>query len=71
MVPFFSTGFFKGPVAQALGGADISMLVGLPVAAGAYYLLCSSLDLQEDRRRALAADRDLEPGLPRDMGTAP
>jgi NCS1 family nucleobase:cation symporter-1 len=62
MVPFFSTGFFKGPVAVAFGGADMSMLVGLPVAAGAYFLFCRSLDLEEDRRRAHAADLGLDDG---------
>jgi nucleobase:cation symporter-1, NCS1 family len=60
MVPFFSTDIFKGPVARALGGADMSMLIGLPVSAVAYSLFCRSLDLQEDRRRAEAADEGLE-----------
>jgi len=32
MIPFFSSGMYTGPVARALGGADIAMLVGLPVA---------------------------------------
>ncbi|MGA9369115.1 MAG: cytosine permease, partial [Steroidobacteraceae bacterium] len=36
MVPFFSTDFYTGPAARALGGIDVSMFVGLPVAAGAY-----------------------------------
>ena len=61
MVPFFSTDVFKGPAALAFGGADMSMLVGLPVSALAYGLFCRSLDLQEDRRLAEAADRGLEP----------
>jgi purine-cytosine permease-like protein len=60
MVPFFSTDLFKGPVAVAFGGADMSMLVGLPVSAIAYCLFCRSLDLKEDRRLAEAADRGLE-----------
>src|SRR5207237_350773 len=29
MIPFFSSGLYTGPVARALGGADIAMLVGL------------------------------------------
>jgi nucleobase:cation symporter-1, NCS1 family len=61
MVPFFSTDLFKGPAALAFGGADMSMLIGLPVSAVAYGLFCRSLDLQEDRRLAEAADRGLEP----------
>jgi nucleobase:cation symporter-1, NCS1 family len=60
MVPFFSTDIFKGPLARALGGADMSMLIGLPVSAVAYSLFCRSLDLREDRRRAEAADEGLE-----------
>ena len=31
MIPFFSTPLYSGPIATALGGADIAMLVGLPV----------------------------------------
>ncbi|HUN76979.1 MAG TPA: cytosine permease [Steroidobacteraceae bacterium] len=61
MIPFFSTGVYSGPVARALRGADIAMLVGLPVAAAVYLLACRSLDLQADRRRAAAADAGLEP----------
>jgi NCS1 family nucleobase:cation symporter-1 len=37
MIPFFSTGMYTGPVARALGGADLAMLVGLPV-AGHFWL---------------------------------
>jgi nucleobase:cation symporter-1, NCS1 family len=40
MVPFFSTGLFTGVAARALGGVDISMLIGLPVSAFAYLWLC-------------------------------
>src|ERR1700738_3833066 len=36
MIPFFSTGLYTGPVAHALGGADVGMLVGLPVAGIGY-----------------------------------
>jgi nucleobase:cation symporter-1, NCS1 family len=60
MVPFFSTGLYTGPVARALGGADIAMVVGLPVSAGIYLLACRSLDVAADRRRAAAADLGLE-----------
>jgi NCS1 nucleoside transporter family len=62
MVPFFSTGHYTGPVAAALGGADIAMLVGLPVSAAVYVLACRSLDLDADRGRARAADAGLDPG---------
>jgi hypothetical protein len=61
MIPFFSTGTYSGPVARALGGADVAMLVGLPVSAVVYILACRSLDLDADRRRAAAADIGLDP----------
>ena len=60
MIPFFSTGLYQGPVARALGGADLAMLVGLPVSAGVYIWVCRSLDLNLDRARAEAADAGLE-----------
>jgi nucleobase:cation symporter-1, NCS1 family len=61
MIPCFSTGMYTGPVARALGGADIAMLVGLPVAAAVYLLMCRSMDLEHDRVRAAAADVGLDP----------
>ena len=61
MIPCFSTGLYTGPIARALGGADIAMLVGLPAAAVAYLLACRSVDLESDRQRAAAADVGLEP----------
>ena len=61
MVPFFSTGIYRGPVASALGGADIAMLIGLPVSALVYLLACRSMDLEADRRQAAAADVGLDP----------
>lgn len=61
MIPFFSTEHFKGSVARALGGADIAMLVGLPVSALVYIAACRSLDVTADRHRCHAADRDLDP----------
>jgi nucleobase:cation symporter-1, NCS1 family len=62
MIPFFSTTLYTGPVARALGGADIAMLVGLPVSAGVYLLSCRSLDLEQEWHRAQAADLGLDPG---------
>jgi purine-cytosine permease-like protein len=56
MIPFFSTGLYTGPIAHRLGGADLAMLVGLPVAALVYIWACGGMDLVEDRRRAEAAD---------------
>jgi nucleobase:cation symporter-1, NCS1 family len=62
MIPFFSTGLYTGPVARALKGADLAMLVGLPVATLVYLLACQSMDVEADRRHAAAADVGLEPG---------
>jgi NCS1 family nucleobase:cation symporter-1 len=61
MIPFFSTEHFKGPVARALGGADIAMLIGLPVSALVYIAACRSLDVAGDRQRCHAADVGLDP----------
>jgi nucleobase:cation symporter-1, NCS1 family len=64
MVPFFSiAGLYVGPVAAALGGADIAMLVGLPVATLVYLWACRSLDVKADRRRAEAADVGLDDAM--------
>jgi purine-cytosine permease-like protein len=62
MIPFFSTGLYAGPVARALGGADLAMLVGLPVSTIVYLIACRSMDLDQERRQAAAADAGLEPG---------
>ncbi len=61
MIPFFSTDAYQGPVAAALGGADIAMLVGLPVSALVYLLACRSLDLPAERLAVAAADAGLDP----------
>ena len=61
MIPFFSTGLYTGPIARSLGGADLSMLVGLPVSAAVYLSVCRTIDLEADRRAAAAADLGLEP----------
>ena len=60
MIPFFSTTLYRGPVARALGNADIAMLVGLPVSALVYLWACRSMDIDEDRRMAEAADAGLD-----------
>lgn len=60
MIPFFKTELYMGPVAKALGGADISMLVGLPVSALIYLALCRSLDLSAELAQIPVLDRNLE-----------
>ena len=60
MVPFFSTGLFTGFIAHALSGADLSLFVGLPVAAGLYYLFGRSLDVAAETQVAQAGAAQLE-----------
>ena len=62
MIPFFSTGSYTGPLARALGGADVAMLVGLPISSGVYWWACRSLDMAADRRHADLADLGLDAG---------
>jgi NCS1 family nucleobase:cation symporter-1 len=69
MIPCFSTELYTGPVARALGGADIAMLVGLPVAAVVYLITCRSMDLEHDKRCAAAADVGLEPDVESNITT--
>jgi len=47
-------------VARALGGADIAMLIGLPVSAAVYLWAYRGFDLQAEVARVVAADRGLE-----------
>jgi len=61
MMPFAVVGELKGPAAAMLGGADISMPIGLLVAAGLYLVLCRSLDLTAERERVAIADAGLDP----------
>ena len=61
MTPFFDVGtLYEGAAAKALGNADISFFVGLPVAAGLYYLLTRSVDVAAETRVAQAEAADLE-----------
>jgi purine-cytosine permease-like protein len=61
MIPFFNVpGLYVGPVTKMLGGADIAMLVGLPVSTFVYLWACRSMDVAADRRQAEAADVGLD-----------
>jgi nucleobase:cation symporter-1, NCS1 family len=56
MTPFFNiAGFYEGFVAKAIGGVDISLFIGLPVAAILYYALTRGLDVKAEE--ALAAEQ--------------
>jgi len=67
MIPFFSTALYTGPIAHALGGADISFVVGLAVSSVAYTLLMRSVDLQAERevveRSALHTQHSQTPAM--------
>ncbi|MGW3264145.1 purine-cytosine permease family protein [Streptomyces sp. NPDC001056] len=61
MVPFCSVGtLYVGPAAKALGGADISLFIGLPVSALLYWWLTRSLDVEAEARLARAEAEELE-----------
>lgn len=63
MIPCFSTALYTGPVARALGGADISMLVGLPVATLVYLWLHRDFDAEAEFAAVRRADAGLESGV--------
>jgi NCS1 family nucleobase:cation symporter-1 len=60
MLPFLSTSKYTGFVATALGGADISMFVGLPVAGILYWILAKTVDVEGETRIAQAEAAELE-----------
>ncbi|HET8604757.1 MAG TPA: cytosine permease [Marmoricola sp.] len=57
MVPFFSTGLYSGPVANAANGADFSLFIGLPVSGILYWVLCRNLDVEAERA---VAEREVD-----------
>ncbi len=62
MIAFFSSPLYTGPGAQELGGADIAMLIGLPISTMVYLIACRSMNLEQELRLAAAADRGLDTG---------
>jgi NCS1 family nucleobase:cation symporter-1 len=53
MIPFFSVGtLFTGFVAKKLDGADISLFIGLPVAAILYWVFSQSIDVAAETKVA-------------------
>jgi NCS1 family nucleobase:cation symporter-1 len=71
MVPFFSTGLYTGPVANALGGADLSLFIGLPVSGGLYWLLARTIDVEAETRVARQEEAELEAAARRHVLPAP
>lgn len=52
MVPFAVTAWWTGPAAEALGGVDVALFVGLLASAVAYLVLARTLDLAHEREVA-------------------
>jgi purine-cytosine permease-like protein len=49
MIPFFSNPLYSGPLAKDLGGSDITILLGVPVATVAFLLLMRRHDFSRER----------------------
>jgi purine-cytosine permease-like protein len=61
MTPFFDVGtLYEGAAAKALGNADISFFIGLPVAAILYYVFTRPVDVAAETRVAQAEAAELE-----------
>ena len=60
MIPFFYTSFYVGPVSAALGGADISFVVGLIVSGGLYLLVSRNLDHAAEAEARVRSELELE-----------
>jgi NCS1 family nucleobase:cation symporter-1 len=61
MTPFFSVGtLYEGFIAKKLDGADISLFIGLPVAAILYWVFSRSIDVAAETLIAEAEAADLE-----------
>jgi purine-cytosine permease-like protein len=61
MTPFFNVGtLYEGAAAKALGGADISFFIGLPVAGLLYYWFSRTIDVAAETRVAEAEAAELE-----------
>jgi nucleobase:cation symporter-1, NCS1 family len=60
MLPFVNTQLYEGPVAHALHGADVSMPIGLCVAASLYVLTYRNVDIEHELALAARADDGLE-----------
>ncbi|MDV8070660.1 cytosine permease [Rhodococcus sp. IEGM 1366] len=60
MIPFFSTSFYTGPIAQALGGADVSFALGLLVSGGLYWVLARNIDHVAEAKARVRSQLELE-----------
>lgn len=69
MIPFFATSIFTGPIAKAIGNADLSIFVGLPVSALVYYALARNVDREDERLLARTNEPEIM-SVPLDADTA-
>ncbi|MBO1739377.1 cytosine permease [Leifsonia sp. TF02-11] len=60
MIPFFVVGNYVGPMAQLLGGADLSFVVGLIVAGALYYLFWFRADRSAEKTAIALSSAELE-----------
>jgi NCS1 family nucleobase:cation symporter-1 len=61
MTPFFNVpGVYEGVASRAMGGVDISMFIGLPVAAITYWLLTRNIDVAAEKALADSQAREIE-----------
>jgi hypothetical protein len=64
MIPFTASAHYQGTFAKALGGADISMIIGLLVGGAVYLLAYRSFDREAERLAVDKADVGLDPDAP-------
>jgi NCS1 family nucleobase:cation symporter-1 len=55
-IPFIATDFYTGPLARALGGVDISWMVGIAVVSPVYYFAMRSAQRPKNANAASAPD---------------
>ncbi len=61
MLPFAIIGNYHGSIANLLGGVDISLFVGIPLAGLTYWLLARNVDLTRERAIIAAEASLLDP----------
>jgi nucleobase:cation symporter-1, NCS1 family len=54
-IPFLSTAFYTGPLVEALGGVDISWIVGLAVPGALYFLFARASESRAPSQLILPA----------------
>jgi nucleobase:cation symporter-1, NCS1 family len=54
-LPFVASPLYTGPIARAMGGIDLSWIVGLAVTSPVYYWLAGRAQARRDARVAVNA----------------